>query len=763
MASDTSDSAGEPGLSKTRPNATPSEARPFETDSWWGRIAHGFTITDLESALAQVTDPVSATETIHWGRNYLYRSVLDTEDGSVDVVVKQFRNLGAKKGAERRLKGSKAERSWRMALEFTKAGIPTAEPVLLVESKEPEGPSFFITRHLGAQVEARYIFRAANEGQLEERFPGFDYDLFLQSLGFALRRMHEAGLFHRDLSIGNVLVPEGETTVGIDQITIIDLNRGRKKDRLSLTTRARDLCRLTIYDAEHQRRFVDAYARWGSGQIANQDRDGRASAVLWWTYKIYHHGFRFKIESKKAVRAPFKGVGRGMGQLLAPRRAHVHIPEAPDGASKRDQIVWDYLSDQPHQHAGKLDKLKVRLADAPSHIRNLSICALAAPRIRKRYKELKRELYSKPLPWNGVGICVRPFPEAPEELMAALEDLGVRNVLLRLHPWQSEHDDELQLARELHSKGYDLAYALPQNRDLVRDPKLWEARIEELAELFTPYGKYFQVGQAINRSKWGVWRYGEYIELAQRADQVLRRYPEVETFGPAVIDFELYSTASVVNLASCPSFDGLASLLYVDRRGAPENRQMGFDTVDKVLLCQAIADTSRACAGRSWITEVNWPLWEGPHSPAGKSVSVSEEDQATFLVRYFLLALTSGGAERVYWWQMIARGYGLIAPQDPNGDAAGLRRRSSFQALKTLNSQLNGSTLQGRLSSPPGTYLFDFESSGQRILAGWSYEASREMELEHPVLEAIDQHGLIGEHDQGNRVQLTNTVQFFRI
>ncbi len=744
-----------------------SETRPFETDLWWGRIAHGIAIKDLDSALAHLTDPASATETIHWGRNYLYRSVLDTEEGSVDVVVKQFRNLGTKKKAERRLKGSKAERSWQMALEFSKAGIPTAEPLLLVESKEPDGPSFFITRHLGAQVEARYIFRAVNEGRLAEQFPAFDYDLFLESLGFALRRMHEAGLFHRDLSIGNVLVPEGETSVGIDQITIIDLNRGRKKEGLSLTTRVRDLCRLTIYQVEQQRRMVDAYACWdpargtaGSHRLRHGDR---ASAALWWAYRLYHHGFRFKIEGKKTIRAPFKGVGRGIGQLFAPRRAHVHIPDAPEGASKRDQIVWDYLSDQPHQHAGKLDKLKVRLADAPSHLRNLAICALAAPRIRRRYKELKRGLYSRPLPWDGVGICVRPFPEGPEELMEAIDDLGVRNVLLRLHPWQAVHDDELQLARELHSKGYDLAYALPQNRDLVRDPKLWQSRIEELAELFTPYGKCFQVGQAINRSKWGVWRYGEYIELAQRADQVLRRYPGVETFGPAVIDFELYSTASVVNLSSCPSFDGLASLLYVDRRGAPENRQMGFDTVDKALLCQAIAETSRACAGRSWITEVNWPLWEGPHSPAGKSVSVSEEDQATFLARYFLLALTSGGAERVYWWQMIARGYGLIAPQDPEGSAAGLRRRPSYYALKTLNSQLRGSVLQSRLPSPTGTYLFDFERSGQRLLVGWSHQAPREIELDHPVSEVIDQHGLIGEHDQGNRVQLTNTVQFFRI
>ena len=727
----------------------PFLSETFELAQWRGEISSSLRPSDLEQAVAHLTDPVSATETIHWGRNYLYRTTLETQSGPADVVVKQFRNIGSKKQLDRRLRGSKAERSWRMARAFVEAGIPTAEPLMLIESKADDGPSFFITRHLGPVIEARYIFRAVNENSLEERFPGFDYPGFLESLGIALRRMHDAGLFHRDLSIGNVLLPEGVSAVDPDQLVIIDLNRGRQRV-LGLAHRVRDLCRLTIYAREHQRRFVDAYAEAGSGIDPGS---------LWWRYKLYHHGFRFKIESKRVIRAPFKSVAAS----FAPRRAHVHIPDAPEGASNRDRIVWDYLSDQPHQHAGKLDKLKVRLADAPSHLRNLAVCAGVAPSIQRRYRELKTGLYSKPVPWSGVGVCVRPFPDAPDDLLTAIDDLGVHHILLRLHPWQSEHDEEEELARTLFEKGYDLAFALPQNRDLVRDPELWERRIEELAERFTPFGNSFQVGQAINRSKWGIWRYGEYLDLARRADRVLRRYPEVQIFGPAVIDFELYSTASVVNLKACPRFDGLASLLYVDRRGAPENRQMSFDTVDKVLLCQAIADTSKACAGRSWITEVNWPLWEGPHSPAGKSVAVSEPDQATFLARYYLLALTTGAAERVYWWQMIARGYGLIAPQDPDGNSNGLRRRESFDVLKTLNSQLSGCQVLGRRPSPNGSYLFELAKDEKRMLVGWTTGEPCKIKLDSPVIEVLNQNGLIGDGDQGNQIRLLNTVQFFRI
>ena len=729
---------------------------PFDLPSWHGEKASDLTFQDgwSEPLLERLVDPASATETIHWGRNYLFRTRLVTTDGELDVVVKQFRNVGPRKKLDRKLRGSKAERSWKMARAFVDADIPTARPLIWIESKKADGPSYFITEFLGDMVEARYVLRAVHEEALDERFPDFELETFLRSLGTALRKMHEAGLFHRDLSIGNVLFAAGATAPGPDDLWIIDLNRGRKKTRLGLLTRTRDLCRLTIYRPEHQRLFLDAYWSKDGGSAGLSPR---------LAFKLYHYGFRAKIAGKRFLRAPF----RGLLEAMRPRRAHVHIPDAPEGASSRDKIVWDYLSDQPHQHASKLDKLKVRIVDAPSHVKNIAVCIAAAPRVYRRYRHLKKELYRRPVPWQGVGVCIRPFPEAPDALRRAVDDLGVRNILLRLHPWQESHEAEEELARDLHRDGYDLAFALPQDRDLVRDPRLWRRRIEDLAERFVPYGKSFQVGQAINRSKWGIWRYGEYFELARIADDVLRRYPQVEIFGPAVIDFELYSTASVVGSKACPPLDGLSSLLYVDRRGAPENRQMGFDTVDKVLLCQAIAEASRRCGDRSWITEVNWPLWEGPHSPAGKSVSVSEADQAKFLTRYYVLALTTGAAERVYWWQMIARGYGLIAPQDPEGDADGLRRREAFDALKTLNAELSGFVFKRRLPSPDGAYLFEFEKADEKTVVGWSLGVPIDVTLPYPVRKAVGLTGRIvenvGQGVQGPGVRLVDRAQFFRI
>jgi hypothetical protein len=235
-----------------------------------------------------------------------------------------------------------------------------------------------------------------------------------------------------------------------------------------------------------------------------------------------------------------------------------------------------------------------------------------------------------------------------------------------------------------------------------------------------------------------------------------------------VIDFEPHATAAVLNWPGLGvRFDALASLLYVDRRGAPENRQLGFDTVDKVVLLQAIADTGRNCgpsglvAARSWITEVNWPLWEGPHSPAGKSVSVDEATQADYLARFYLLALTTGMVERVYWWQLVARGYGLIAP-----DAAGAPgvRRPSFHALATVEGQLRGRHFVRPLEAPPGTHLLLFRGDdGGECVVGWSLAGPGPARLPRPPESVFEIEGSPASLPKENNVEVAPSIRYFHL
>lgn len=765
-----------------RQGSTP-EVERFAVDGFHGEVASHLAPADPAAAVAHLVDPGAALETLHWGRNYLYVTQYETGSptrsdarsdarsetgatGGFPVVVKQFRNEGARRRVERRLRGSKAERSWRVARFLTEAGFDTPEPVMVIESEAPEGPSFYVCRHFEGATEARYLLRAANAGEAAERFPAFPMDEILDRLAHLVRDLHGHGVWFRDLTSGNVLLRREED--GTLRMALVDLNRARLGQRMTFVKRSRDLSRMPILRPEHQERYLRAY--WaGDG-----DPDG-ARPSFWpakrGLYLLFHHAFLAKNRWKKGIR----GVGKSIAGRVVGRGTHAHIPRAPEDASSRERVVWDHLSDQPHLHATPLQKLATRLGDARSHLEEMATVARVAPRVLRRYRALRRQLYDRPVsllgPEHAAGVALRPWPEDPEGLLELVDGLAPPGsearppILLRLHPWEPDGlDAEEELARALVDRGHEVAFAVPQTRDLVRQPASWRAALDRIAERLTPYGRTFQVGQAINRSKWGVWTLDEYVELVRSATDALRGAREdVEILGPAVIDFEYHAAAAALNIVRSGDyrFDAVSALLYVDRRGAPEAKQTGFDTVDKVVLLRAIAETARNATPRCWITEVNWPLWEGPHSPAGQSVSVSEETQADYLVRYYLLTLCTGLVERVYWWQMIARGYGLVCPE--NGD---LRRRPAYRALATMLRELQGATFLGPVpaeaNSPARLYRFSRPDGTETIVAWSADNTETTATLPRPARRVVTRDGVEEEAPgEGLAAPISSSPRYF--
>lgn len=664
-----------------------------------GEALAGLAAPHFERLVRQAIDPASALRTLHWGRNYLYLTELTLPDGPVAAVVKQFRHDGWRARWRRWARGSSAERSFRAARAVEAAGVSTPEPLFFVEGAAPRAPAHYVCRQASDGFELRYYLRARNQS---EEYAGVDAARLWVALAEQVAALHAHHIWHRDWTSGNVLVAwRGDDA---PRLELLDLNRARVGRPLSANERLRELSRMPIHRPDDQEALLAAYFRSAFNRSATPAELRR--------YRWYHDAFVAKHRWKDRLRPWRRPQVRG-GGLLRKRTAHPHIPQAVAGTAARDRTVWDALSDQPHQHAGRGEKLAVRLQDLPSQAGEFGRALAAWPAIRRRLRELRAAAPSA-LVWPGLSIGLRPSL-ATEEMVALLTEAGVRRASLRLHPWAERHDAEEALAGALAERGFDLAFTLPQNRELVRDPRRWDAAVAELAERFGRHGSTFQVGQAINRSKWGVWSIGEYARLAESASRILAERG-LRMAGPAVIDFEFYWTAAVLQARRAFTFDAVSSLLYVDRRGAPENRQMGYDTADKVRLLRAIADRSpRVRKGAPlWISEVNWPLREGPHSPAGKAVSVDEETQADYLVRYAVLAYATGLVGRIDWWQLVAIGYGLV---DPRGDAP--RRRPAFHALARLERELAGCSFAGRLVSAPSIHAYAWRGAagGSRVVA----------------------------------------------
>ena len=419
------------------------------------------------------------------------------------------------------------------------------------------------------------------------------------------------------------------------------------------------------------------------------------------------------------------------------------------------------MTDQPHQQAGELTRLGVRFRDAGAHFSPSLAIVRSLPPTWSTYRRLLREIPDARPAWPEPGICLRPTQEDPAHEVRAVADLGTRRVLMRVSPWEDLDACEA-LAKALHEDGCELVFAVPQNRDLVRDPERWKAALEEIAERFLPLGRDLQLGHAINRSKWGIWNPREYERLMSVGREVLSRFSGTRVLGPAVIDFEFHQTMAVLNSKSdAQRFDVVTSLLYVDRRGAPENRQGSFDTVKKVALLKAIVKASRHGDRPCWITEVNWPLVEGPHSPAGRGVAVDEEAQADYLVRYYLLTIATGLIERVYWWQLVARGYGLIDPREEV-----VRRRPSYSAFAHLAHRLRGATLSGWMPvSSNELYALRFERrDGREAVVGWANREGRaKITLPRPAAAVFDRDGSELRPGGEREVEVTSSPRYFEL
>ena len=98
---------------------------------------------------------------------------------------------------------------------------------MLVESNDPGGTSFFVSRRLEGFFEARHFFRALNADREREEFPGVDPQEVLEEMARTLRRLHERGVWHRDVSVGNLLVRRRTRDESGYDIFLVDLNRAR--------------------------------------------------------------------------------------------------------------------------------------------------------------------------------------------------------------------------------------------------------------------------------------------------------------------------------------------------------------------------------------------------------------------------------------------------------------------------------------------------------------------------------------------------------
>ena len=345
---------------------------------------------------------------------------------------------------------------------------------------------------------------------------------------------------------------------------------------------------------------------------------------------------------------------------------------------------WDYYSDQPHV-LKRADKNALRRGYRPDYLRLLVTNIFYFP-----YLFIKFLLFrTKPkIPVNVeyfYGMCVNL--DKGDIQYALVKELGVKSLQIRVFLNDiSNIADYVDFAKGF---GYDkkILITIIQDRAHIEDHSRLKRDISIIFEKFEGIASEFMVGNAVNRIKWGFVSVDEYLRFYQSIQEVRdAKFPHLQLIGSSIIDFEYHFTIRTLFNRFPIFYDKVASLLYVDRRGNPDNTQMGiFNFKRKIAFLYTIVASSKKANPSLYITEVNWPLsGTAPYAPTSEKECVSEAVYERYMRSYYDTALQSGKIERVYWHQLIAPGYGLV--DDRKKD---LRKTPAFESYKRMIQHAN--------------------------------------------------------------------------
>ncbi len=672
-----------------------------------GKISSRFDPSELMGQLSSVPQWLDAGQVLPLsdGRDQVLKTDLVIGGQAVGVAIKVFGRQSFFKDWFDHRNESKAARSYNAGEFLYQKELGTAEPIAWLDRWDGGRlvESYYLCVHVAAPC-----FRDALIHVYEEEHNNAGMMDLLYKVAPALRKLHEAGFMHGDLGNQNILLPKSPAGEWLAPL-FIDLNRSQYPSApLGNRERAHDLARIAL-PGGYLEIFKMIYNNHQNLPEALASLEEKARRRFW--------GHRRRSRWRHPIR------------FL--RRLRQKVPASPY-PSEKDLWLWDEKTAQPTVVLDRAEKRRHR--NMGDIFLTLLRGIIAVPSLYLRYRRLVAASYSKPVVLkNRFGIALHPQSDYIEQEWALLKALGNPPVLVRFchHETPEDWQAGIALIERLHLENIPVMVAVLQDRQAVLNPVSWRAFLRTVVGAVGDKVSQVEVTHAKNRSKWGIWTRRDFKDLMRPVLELQEEYPNVRFVGPACIDFEYLAVLSA--LADLPKglrLNGLSHLLYVDRRGAPENKQGGFSTLEKSALLKAIADWSNRVESNVIISEVNWPIQgAGLFSPITgtyekadwrrEKLGETELDYANFMLRFLALTVCSGHVQEVYWWRLSARGYGLVDDQND------FEPRPAFKALKFFLHLLGDAIFVKKHETAADCYLLEFSRGAERILMAWQISGER--------------------------------------
>ena len=373
-------------------------------------------------------------------------------------------------------------------------------------------------------------------------------------------------------------------------------------------------------------------------------------------------------------------------------------------------FTWDNYSDQPALLQDREYKKRMRKKERSSLLYTIFSSFLLLPLAILMMPFVKRKEINT-TEFFSLGVDFQRETQTTQQL---LKELAIKNILIRFKLWEMHQLSALK-AFIAENSDKKITLKILQDREHIKNLELLKNDLHIIfSELGTSVAIY-EIGSTINRTKWGFFSVNEYLNFYKVAyDLKTTHFPDIKLIGSGVIDFEFHFTLhTLFHFCKC-RYDGVAALLYVDRRGAPENTQLGFTLSDKIALLSTLVWLSPKTKHELHVTEVNWPIANtAPYAPTSEYECVSEKLYADYMLRYYLLSFASQQVDSVSWHQLIAPGYGLI------DNRKGIKKREAFFTYKYMLQTLKDAQFL-RLDIKRGYYIMQVLLQDTLLQIHWS-------------------------------------------
>jgi len=257
----------------------------LDLGSFSGRIHPEYHTSDFITAISDCAALLShpSSRILEESRNRIAVVRLSLNEGkAVDIAIKEFRTQGVDK-LKSLFQASKARRAWRGSTALSEAGLGTPLPVAYLEKRMKSflEQSYFLTEYIADGTEIRILFLELSSSALDQ---------LLLELAHFLSQCTREGIYHRDLSDGNILVRK--STQGQYQFFLLDTNRIRCKNKIGSLRGIKSLIRLGI-PRNHQKTFLALYVHRSA-----------VSRGLWLWYRMNKVGYTNYMAIKRALGLP---------------------------------------------------------------------------------------------------------------------------------------------------------------------------------------------------------------------------------------------------------------------------------------------------------------------------------------------------------------------------------------------------------------------------------------------------------------------------